>query len=531
MFRILLAQKNEKNNRIIKESLSERALDLEFIEVFPDVEDVVNSVEMLRPDILILSYEMGVDTGFAVIEKLKERKLFGGNALEDKKLYITMTSKNNRHQVIRSAFKMGVSDFLVEPLDTSSLLDGIDAIMESSFANRIKHIQSNAQERKMIDYNTMAAYTFFYNVMFNEEYRKTEDGKTSYSDEDEAGFIVIFEIKSILDKDSVDCYDFQKKLRYKINKNMNVKLGPVMNGRMGVYIQCDNEYIKDAIKMRNYLHWSTKEVYDLVQGELKAEVRAGVGRVYPIKKVGVSYEEALRAVTEKTVEKINVYKEKILQKIVDVNLYKEKVRRLIEGIELGNSEPLGYFVDLLDLIDGLDEEEKYNRIMVVLMFVTYAVGKESHLEAEAKYYVDDFRKNLELDKDNINVAAINRFNNILKNWNRISEKKHSESVKYCIDYIYGNYKDEVVLKDVAKECGISVQHLSKLFREETGNNFVDYLNGFRIKKAKELMLNKKGTIKEICFEVGYNDPNYFSRIFKKITGKTPRQFMHEYGAD
>ena len=95
MFRILLAQKNERNNRIIKESLSERALDLEFIEVFPDVEDVVNSVEMLRPDILILSYEMGVDTGFAVIKKLKERKLFGENALEDKKLYITMTDRKS----------------------------------------------------------------------------------------------------------------------------------------------------------------------------------------------------------------------------------------------------------------------------------------------------------------------------------------------------------------------------------------------------------------------------------------------------
>ena len=59
---------------------------------------------------------------------------------------------------------------------------------------------------------------------------------------------------------------------------------------------------------------------------------------------------------------------------------------------------------------------------------------------------------------------------------------------------------------------------------ETGENFIDYLTSLRIIKAEELLKNSDISIKEICFEVGYRDPNYFSRIFKKNIGITPTEF-------
>jgi beta-lactam-binding protein with PASTA domain len=62
------------------------------------------------------------------------------------------------------------------------------------------------------------------------------------------------------------------------------------------------------------------------------------------------------------------------------------------------------------------------------------------------------------------------------------------------------------------------------FKNKTGVNFIDYLTNIRIERAKELLADSDVSIKEICSEVGYADPNYFSRIFKKVTGVTPTEY-------
>jgi two-component system response regulator YesN len=65
-----------------------------------------------------------------------------------------------------------------------------------------------------------------------------------------------------------------------------------------------------------------------------------------------------------------------------------------------------------------------------------------------------------------------------------------------------------------------------LFKQATGKNFVEWLSEYRIKKAMYFLDQPGAVIKEVCFKVGYNDPNYFSRIFKKISGMTPKEYMN-----
>ena len=70
----------------------------------------------------------------------------------------------------------------------------------------------------------------------------------------------------------------------------------------------------------------------------------------------------------------------------------------------------------------------------------------------------------------------------------------------------------------------SPYYFSKLFKNKTGVNFIDYLTNIRIEKAKTLLADSDKSMKEICVTVGYSDPNYFSRIFKKVTGVTPTEY-------
>ena len=92
------------------------------------------------------------------------------------------------------------------------------------------------------------------------------------------------------------------------------------------------------------------------------------------------------------------------------------------------------------------------------------------------------------------------------------------------EYIQENYKKDLSLDALSKELDISPYYFSKLFKEETGSNFVEYLTNLRMSRAKELLKDEKLSMKEICMEVGYSDPNYFSRIFKKNFGMTPTEY-------
>ena len=88
---------------------------------------------------------------------------------------------------------------------------------------------------------------------------------------------------------------------------------------------------------------------------------------------------------------------------------------------------------------------------------------------------------------------------------------------------------DISLDDVSREVDISPYYFSKLFKQETGKNFIEYLTEIRLKNARELLQDSRLSIKEICAQSGYSDPNYFSRIFKKYEGVTPSEFRERLG--
>lgn len=92
------------------------------------------------------------------------------------------------------------------------------------------------------------------------------------------------------------------------------------------------------------------------------------------------------------------------------------------------------------------------------------------------------------------------------------------------DYINSHYTKAISLEEVAEHVQLSTFYFSKLFKERFSITFIDYVTILRIEKAKELIKKEEQSLKEICFNVGYKDPNYFSRVFKKITGMSPREF-------
>ncbi len=94
-------------------------------------------------------------------------------------------------------------------------------------------------------------------------------------------------------------------------------------------------------------------------------------------------------------------------------------------------------------------------------------------------------------------------------------------VKAALSYIDQNYMNKISLMDVAESVFVSQWHLSKLLNRFTGNSFFDILGQTRVNKAKELLSDPALKVHEIAEKVGFSDVAHFSKIFKKIEGRSP----------
>lgn len=98
-------------------------------------------------------------------------------------------------------------------------------------------------------------------------------------------------------------------------------------------------------------------------------------------------------------------------------------------------------------------------------------------------------------------------------------------VHQLIRYIETNYMNDLTLDQLADHLFINKFYLVKLFKEATGLTIFEYVNKYRINKAKLLFLmDKDRSVTDVCYEVGFHQPAHFSRNFKRIVGVTPEHF-------
>lgn len=108
------------------------------------------------------------------------------------------------------------------------------------------------------------------------------------------------------------------------------------------------------------------------------------------------------------------------------------------------------------------------------------------------------------------------------------ENKYNKVINKAREFINNNYSDpNISLNSVAANVNLSPTHFSTIFSQETGENFIEYLTKVRMKKAMEYLRTTTQKSVEIAYNVGYNDPHYFSYLFKKVVGITPKEFRNE----
>lgn len=111
--------------------------------------------------------------------------------------------------------------------------------------------------------------------------------------------------------------------------------------------------------------------------------------------------------------------------------------------------------------------------------------------------------------------------------NSNSLSKYTNMTQRVIEYILSFYNKQINKEDLAAKLSTHPSSLARKFKEETKMTLTAYQQMLRIKQAKQLLKTENLSVEEIAWTIGYEDPSYFARVFKKETGRTPSQYRDE----
>lgn len=272
----------------------------------------------------------------------------------------------------------------------------------------------------------------------------------------------------------------------------------------------------------------SRELVRSLRRQTDCSFRIGIGSVQPLQDLVNSYQEALEALVKSTGSVAHADDLPIgceYEESYPVDMEKQ----LFAAVENGElNRALATAEDFFQWMMDNHADNPMDIRLKVLEFVLYA--ERIAYENGGMTYAFNTRKDYlpaVMGTENMSDVEkwfIGKINDACQNVLRKSSEKSTSLVELAKEYINNNYSKDISLDDVSRQVNISPYYFSKIFKEDMGEGFVEYLTKIRMEKAKELLTTTEYSMKEICAMVGYADPNYFSRSFKKNVGVTPTEY-------
>ncbi|MBF9017624.1 MULTISPECIES: helix-turn-helix domain-containing protein [unclassified Oceanispirochaeta] len=283
---------------------------------------------------------------------------------------------------------------------------------------------------------------------------------------------------------------------------------------------------------------SSIEIEDLINSltsQMSMQFTFGIGSpARTVFELNKSYSEAIDAIRLRSLADTGhaIFYEDLKIGETEITTYDfgTKISLLKDCIKRGNSEESVHFMN-----------EIYHDLTNLKNTLSYRRAKQIYITALNEIY--NAINDLGLDSDEL-IAKENPFGELLSlgtitdinNWmitllkdvtgkiKNLSEEKKNKKIETIIAYIDKECGQDINLNIIADKINLNPSYISRLFKEHMKLSFIDYLTDVRIKKAMRLLKETDLKIQEIGSEVGYFNSNYFIRLFKKKTGRTPGEY-------
>jgi AraC-like DNA-binding protein len=174
------------------------------------------------------------------------------------------------------------------------------------------------------------------------------------------------------------------------------------------------------------------------------------------------------------------------------------------------------------------------RDMKNLMFVQNTLLRKTVEQASVHpLYIDELSRKMAVEIERMNTVSqllsirgemIRKYCLLVENYSR---RGYSQLVHNCLDYVDFHYMEPISLKSLADQFYVSNTHLSTLFKKEVNMNLKEYIQEVRLRHARLMLNTTRLPIQEIASNCGFFDVNYFTRVFRKVHGISPRAYRNK----
>ena len=529
MYKILIADDEAIERFAFRTILAREFPEIEVVGEASTGREVISMVRETEPDVIIMDIKMPGINGIEATKIIKS---------ENNDIHIIMITAYDNFDYVQEAIKMGVDDYILKPSKKERIVQVLQATMEAIGKRRAKRESDEKVARKVYEIKPIIESQMITSVIFGNTREEVSKCLDFLEMGIPPGYVMIMGLAGKQGAHPGDYLGEQVK-RKKIydhiyeylHKSTSCAIGAIDTGNIIAIIKVDGE--TDEYKSRIFSMGLAAELQKTVAECFREKLVIGIGKKFDsIPEIEKSYHEALTAVrSADSNEDIRHYGD-ITVGLEDALQYPiQKEKALMEKIRMLEITACEELVDDIFgwVIKNLGSDLNMAKTYIVgLVVLVIRAAIENHIDDESKDRLvnKDYYGEILVIND---VAGLKRwFENIieeiLEKMRNFRNSKITGIVEKVKAYINANYRKDITLEKAAEMVLLSPQHFSRVFKKETGMNFIDYITEYRIDRAKNLLQNSNMNVKEISYEVGYNDPNYFFKVFKKATNLTPGEF-------
>lgn len=519
---MLIAEQDTQQVKVLKEYTESEFKEVEIVGNFDNGITALNYVVKEKVDILVLAINLEGISGFEVARRIREA---------NRQIHIVMISAYDYADFLMEAMSFGVEDYLLKPLNLSVYASVITKMLERLDGMRLIQSKKYEREKREDQMSIFADYSFIYTFLWNSGSAYLMKFYQELLGIDKYGYILNMEVERcgeacVIDVDK-DFGIFNQGIKDILAESVTCIVGPKIGKRIIIYVSQGEEQAgrQDnsiaAVALANKLRLEMNRCFDV-------EVRVGIGNVRKLEEVHDSYEESIKSL--RYMENYNVIHIKDVQtNCVSHKNYIELENKFLQNAKFGREECMEQFGVIMEMIQQLSIKDAKNKVIELLVMLCHEIRVQVESEVNNLDYMEFMRQIEGLGWRELRSWAYTKVEYVIKSIRVSRGARKSVAVQEALGYINDHYGDDLTLDIIAKYVGVTPQHFSKIFKEETKYKYIEWVRKVRIEKAKEHLMEGTMNISQISDAVGFHDPNYFSRIFKRFVGKSPTEYANPDG--
>ena len=519
MIKVMLVDDEQIERDGLKIMLSKKRGNFEIIAEAKNGKQAVELAILHKPDLVFMDIKMPEFDGLEAIRRIV--------SVLPKTKFI-MVSAFDTFDYAREAMKFGIKEYLLKPSKLSEVIEAFDRMVEEIESEKQKENETKQINRRLERASSFIEIEFIVSFIMDHVHEFNEEDWEEWLDlEHKQGFVAVFTFESdhlhASRKEKSDWYRVLKETIH--DQYSHCLVGPLTGFQVPVLrLVTDEEYKNHKIR-----EVFARSVIHQVQHSLKeCHLYAGIGSIISdVNQFSISYKEAIDALELAYTQPgaaYMVFNERIKQRRKELVPF-EIEKELVDAVKKGDSQKGLHMFELY--FQSIQQASDYqvktiHKAMENFFIVLSRAIKELGFEEDIVTGLGQFGTAMQIKE-----AAKSHLLVIIESLAEHRSNGVQTLLLKAKEYIDKNYAKTISLESIAVEIGISSYYLSKLFKERFHLTIIEYLTATRLEKAKELLLSRK-SLKEIALSIGYKDPNYFSRVFKKEIGMTPSEYRTKY---